>query len=195
MWSVAVAVLALVCGFANAAYAETRTIVRTETYAVAGKSGEALMKAMNLKGPNHGFLVRAMAQTRYSVKWNMDWAKTADACKLRRADAVLSVTYRYPKISGTVSPDLKRRWGAFMAGVRAHEETHGQIAQQMVAAAHKAISGIANSNDQNCAKSQSEVRRRVNMVYAEYERRQRKFDAKEHHYGGNVDGLVALLTD
>src|SRR5690606_23264100 len=105
-------------------------------------SGEALMKAMNLKGPKHGFLVRAMAQTRYSVKWNMDWAKTADACKLRRADAVLSVTYRYPRIAGTVSPNLKQRWGAFMAGVRAHEETHGQIARQMVAAAHKAISGI-----------------------------------------------------
>lgn len=55
MWSVAVAVLALVCGFANAAYAGTKTVVRTETYAVAGKNGEALMKAMNLKGPSMGF--------------------------------------------------------------------------------------------------------------------------------------------
>ncbi|MGB3386928.1 MAG: DUF922 domain-containing protein [Pseudaminobacter sp.] len=195
MWSVAVAVLALVCGFANAAYAGTKTVVRTETYAVAGKNGEALMKAMNLKGPKHGFLARAMAQTRYSVQWDMDWAATAGGCKLKRANALLAVTYRYPRISGAVTPDLKRRWVRFMAGVRAHEETHGEIAQQMVTAAHKAISGLANSKDPNCTKLQSEVRRRVNMVYADYERRQRKFDAKEHHYGGNVDGLVAILTD
>lgn len=125
----------------------------------------------------------------------MDWAATAGGCKLKRANALLAVTYRYPRISGAVTPDLKRRWVRFMAGVRAHEETHGEIAQQMVTAAHKAISGLANSKDPNCTKLQSEVRRRVNMVYADYERRQRKFDAKEHHYGGNVDGLVAILTD
>lgn len=195
MRSATVAVLALVCGFANVAYAGTKTVVRTETYAVAGKNGEALMKAMNLKGPKHGFLARAMAQTRYSVQWDMDWTTAAGGCKLTRANAVLAVTYRYPRISGTVTPDLKRRWVRFMAGVRAHEETHGQIAQQMVAAAHKAISGVENRNDPNCTKLQGEVRRRVNMVYADYERRQRKFDAKEHHYGGNVDGLVAILTD
>lgn len=195
MRSATVAVLALVCGFANVAYAGTKTVVRTETYAVAGKNGEALMKAMNLKGPKHGFLARAMAQTRYSVQWDMDWTTAAGGCKLTRANAVLAVTYRYPRISGTVTPDLKRRWARFMAGVRAHEETHGQIAQQMVAAAHKAISGVENRNDPNCTKLQGEVRRRVNMVYADYERRQRKFDAKEHHYGGNVDGLVAILTD
>jgi predicted secreted Zn-dependent protease len=194
MWSVAVAVLALVFGFANAAHAGTKTVVRTETYAVAGQNGEALMRAMNQKGPKHGFLARAMAQTRYSVQWDMDWAPTAGGCKLRRANAVLAITYRYPRISGTVAPELKQRWTRFMAGVRAHEETHGQIAQEMAAAADKAISGMATSNDPDCTKAQSEVRRRVNRIYAEYERRQRKFDATEHHYGGNVDGLVALLT-
>lgn len=194
MWSVAVAVLALVFGFANAAYAGTKTVVRTETYTVAGQNGEALMRAMKLKGPKHGFLARAMAQTRYSVQWDMDWAATAGGCKLRRANAVLAITYRYPRISGTIGPELKQRWGRFMSGVRAHEEIHGKIAREMVAAAHEAISGLSRSNDPDCAKAQGEARRRVNMIYADYEGRQRKFDAKEHHYGGNVDGLVALLT-
>lgn len=193
MWSVAVAVLALVFGFANAAYAGTKTIVRMETYSVAGQNGEALMRAMNLKGPKHGFLARAMAQTRYSVQWDMDWTSAGGGCKLRRADALLTITYRYPKVAGTIGSELKQRWSRFMAGVRAHEQTHGQIAREMVAAAHREITGVASSNDADCAKSKAEVRRRVNMVYADFERQQRKFDAKEHHYGGNVDGLVALL--
>lgn len=193
MWSVAVAVLALVFGFANAAYAGTKTIVRMETYSVAGQNGEALMRAMNLKGPKHGFLARAMAQTRYSVQWDMDWTSAGGGCKLRRADALLTITYRYPKVAGTIGSELKQRWSRFMAGVRAHEQTHGQIAREMVAAAHREITGVASGNDADCAKSKAEVRRRVNMVYADFERQQRKFDAKEHHYGGNVDGLVALL--
>lgn len=194
MRSVGISVLALVCGMANVAHAGTKVLVKTETYSVAGTNGAELLRSMNRSGPKQGLQARAMAATRYDVKWNMDWSKTGGSCRVKSANATLSITYRFPRLADRTSPDLQQRWTKFLAGVRTHEETHGRIAKEMVGAAQTAVAGIANDNDPNCAKSQAEVRRRVQSVYSNYEARQRQFDAKEHNFGGNVEGLVAMLT-
>lgn len=195
MRAVGIPLFALVCGLTSVAQAgNSKVVVRTETYAVAGRNGAEIMKTMQRSGPKHGLLARAMAATRYDVRWNLDWEKGASACRLRSANAVLTITYRYPRLANAVPADLQTRWTKFMSGVRTHEETHGRIAKEMVNAAQAAVVGVANDNDPDCAKSQNDVRRRVKAVYTDYEARQRQFDAKEHQYHGNVDGLVALLT-
>jgi len=195
MRAVGIPLFALVCGLTNVAHAGgNKVVVKTETYAVAGRSGGEIMKAMQRGGPKQGLQARAMAATRYDVRWNLDWAKGTNTCRLKSASAVLTITYRFPRLASAVSPDLQARWTKFMAGVRTHEETHGRIAKEMVNAAQASLAGIANDNDPGCARSQNDVRRRVKAVYTEYEARQRQFDAKEHQYHGNVDGLVAQLT-
>jgi predicted secreted Zn-dependent protease len=148
------------------------------------------MNSMNRGGPKEGLQARAMAATRYDVRWNMDWDKSGGACRLRSATPVLAINYRFPKLTSRVSPDLKQRWDKFMVGVRAHEQVHGKIAQDMANAAQAALAGIAINNDPNCTKAQAEVQRRVRGVYSEYEGRQRAFDAREHRPGGNVERLV-----
>jgi predicted secreted Zn-dependent protease len=166
---------------------------RTAMYSISGKNGSALLDAMDRRGPKHGFLTHAIAQTSYTISWAIDWKEKAGGCRVANAAATLSITYTYPQVKGTMSPDLKRRWSRFMAGVRKHEETHGRLARQMVDAAEKSLSGLSSENDRRCRRTQAELKKRIAMTYAKYEARQIAFDQVEHAGGGNVEGLVSLL--
>ena len=41
--------------------------IKTATYPISGKNGIDLLDAMDRRGPKHGFLTRAIAQTSYTV--------------------------------------------------------------------------------------------------------------------------------
>ena len=191
--ALAAAFAAIAIGFPGAASAGVVVNVKKAHYEIAGKTGAALLEAMERRGPKHGFLTRAIAQTRYSVGWDMMWAERNRTCRVKKADARLSMTYTFPLLTGDVSPQLRKRWTRFMKGVVKHEETHGTIARQMVRAAELSIAGLATSNDPACRKARAEAKRRVEKVYAQYERRQILFDLKEHGEGGNVERLVTGL--
>ena len=134
---------------------------KTVTYSISGKDGDALLEAMDRRGPKHGFLTRAIAQTRYVVSWDIDWQERDGGCRIANAAAGLSITYTYPAVTSRMSPALQRRWTRFMAGVHRHEETHGRIARQMVNAAEKSISAIGYKNDRSCRKTQAELKKRI----------------------------------
>ncbi|MDH6230041.1 putative secreted Zn-dependent protease [Mesorhizobium soli] len=195
MRTVGITLIALVCGFAGVANADSKVVVKTTTYPVTGNSGREIMRSMFSGGPTQGLQARAMAATRYDVKWDMDWDKNGGTCRLKGARATLFLTYNFPKLASRVSPDLQSRWTKFMAGVRTHEQHHGQLAQDMVKAAESSVVGMTNANDPGCTRTQNEARRHISSIYAQYEARQRAFDAKEHQRGGNVDALVAGLVN
>lgn len=187
---VAIAALAV----SGPASADIQVSVKKTYYKIGGKTGAALLEQMDRHGPKHGFLTRAIAQTRYSVTWEIEWAQSGATCKVRDADARLDITYSYPQPSEAVPAALQKRWNRFFAGVRKHEEIHGKIARDMVTEAAKAVEGFTNRNDRTCSKSKREVKRRVEEIYARYEARQVAFDKTEHRDGGNVQGLVGALV-
>lgn len=177
-----------------AAQADIRQAVETRTYAVSGRSGAELLDAMDRSGPRHGFLTRAIAQTKYKVSWSFDVVAENGRCHVRDADAVLSVTYVYPALTGKPSPALERRWRKFMAGVRKHEETHARLAREMVVAAQKEVKGLSVPEDWRCMTARREIKARVERIDATYEARQLAYDAREHADGGKVDRLVRALV-
>lgn len=193
VWT-AFTVLALSCAGAGLASAEIVTQVETRTYPVAGATGAALLGVMDRRGPRHGFRARAIAQTRYAVSWRIEWAETRSACRARKVDGQLAIAYTYPKLEGPVTAQLRRRWETFLAGVKAHEEQHGAMARQMARTAEKAALGVKIANDRGCRKAKVEAKRRMAAVYDEYERRQNRFDQREHRPGGPVEGLVERLA-
>ena len=195
MRPISVTMLAAACmvSFAAAAAAGTKLTVHTRTYDVAGKTGAELMEAMDSKGPRHGFTTRAIAETGYTVRWGFDLAREKGVCRIRRADGTIDVTYTFPQLASPVDRPLSRRWGRFMAGVRQHEQTHGRIAMQMMRATEKALTGLELSDNSFCGNVRSEAKRRIDTIYAEYEGRQKAFDAREHRDGGHVDRLVRAL--
>jgi predicted secreted Zn-dependent protease len=181
------------CLAASPALGGVKTSVRTETYVIVGDTGEALLDAMDRRGPRYGLLARAMAQTRYRVDWEYDWRRSGSMCRLKSADATLSIVYRYPELARPASRELGRRWKTFIAGVRRHEKMHGRIARQMVFAAHRSISKLTKRSDY-CVSAKRKIERIIDAVYAEYEDRQTRFDDREHGVGGNVDRLLGMLT-
>ena len=190
------AVLAVAAGvcLAGSAEASVEVKVKTTSYRISGENGEALLRAMDRKGPKQGLTTRFLAQTAYKAGWKFDWQKRAGACRIANASAVLTITYTYPEVSSHMSADLRHRWNRFIAGVRRHEETHGRIAREMVAAAERQLSGLSYRNDPGCQTTRAEVKRRIASIYATYEARQAAFDRVEHAQGGNVKGLVSLLS-
>jgi predicted secreted Zn-dependent protease len=191
------AVLAAIAGLCLAGPADASVKVKTNTtsYRISGKSGNALLDAMDRKGPKHGFLTRAIAQTGYTVNWEVDWREREDgSCLIANAAAVLTITYNYPEVTSPLSGDLQRRWQRFMAGVRKHEETHGRLAREMVTVAEKGLTHLSIKGDRGCRKTQAEMKRRIAAVYDKYEARQVQFDEVEHAEGGNVERLVNRLS-
>ena len=164
--------------------------VAEKTYPVSGGTGAALVDAMDRSGPKHGFMTRAIAQTSYTVDWDLKVKRTGDACKLVAADGTLDLTYVFPRVTSPMTPALERRWRSFFSGVERHERTHGRIARAMMAASRKAALGVAEASDPSCRKTRAEAKRRIKQVYDRYEARQVAFDAREHGPGGKVERLV-----
>ncbi|MDX8491443.1 DUF922 domain-containing protein [Mesorhizobium sp. VK22B] len=175
------------------ASAGTRVLVQTRTYDIAGNSGVALIEAMDSKGPKHGFMTHAIAQTAYTVDWDLDAGQDNGFCRLRRANGTLNLFYTFPRMASPSTPVLKKRWNRFFAGVRAHEETHGRIAREMMRVTNRSITGLKVADDPYCYKTRREARRRIQAAYAVYEAKQNAFDAREHRDGGHVEHLIAAL--
>ena len=193
--ALALVVVVGACGsFASDAAAGVTMTVKTRSYVVSGATGAALLGAMDRHGPKHGFLTRAIAQTRYTIAWKMEWGETRTACRVRRVDGELAITYTYPRLEGPISRDLQRRWHRFIRGVQRHEEMHGTLARQMVKQAERSVSKVSIRNDRQCRQARREVKRRIDAIYAEYEMKQVAFDAREHRDGGPVEGLIAALV-
>lgn len=191
MAGLAVGACLLAAGGAEAGVKVKSTV---KTYGISGADGEALLAQMDRKGPKHGLLTRAIAQTRYAITWDIAWSSNGTGCRVEGANAKVDITYTYPRVSSALSPAMAKRWNTFLRGVRKHEEMHGAIARRMVTAAEKSVLAVSVKKDRNCRTARAEVRRRVDAIYARYEAQQRHFDDIEHQDGGNVARLVDRLT-
>jgi predicted secreted Zn-dependent protease len=174
--------------------AATKIVVTTKTYEIAGDDGMALLEQMDKKGPKQGLMTRAIAQTTYTVDWQLTVEQDGRACRLTAANGTLNLTYTFPKVVSAMSPALASRWRRFLAGVYKHERTHGRIATEMVHAAEKAATGITYPEDGWCLRTKREARKRIDAIYDQYEAEQVAFDVREHGEGGNVQALVSGLT-
>ncbi len=179
---------------ASPASAAVKLTEKTRYYQVNGRTGIALLKAMDRHGPKHGFLARAIAQTAYSVEWQVEWSQRGRACRVKAVEGKLAVTYTFPQVNRTLSPDMKRRWRVFFAGVKRHETVHGDLARRMARAAEKSMRQVSMQNDPGCRKARREVKRRLATVNAAYEAKQVQFDLKEHRDGGHVERLIDALV-
>lgn len=178
-----------------AAFAAPKVTTKSTKFNVSGTSGEALLRDLDRRGPKHGFMTRAIAQTRYTMNSEADWKHEGGHCVVTKPLVRLDITYIYPQLSTPVPPALKSRWQRFMASVTRHEEKHGAIAREMAHAAEKAIGGLRVRDGKACSRFQAEMKRRVASVVAEYERRQRTFDAVEHKSGGPIEGIIKKLVN
>lgn len=182
------------CGLVSVASADVNILATTQTYDISGTTGEALIKSMNRNGPRHGFMARAIAQTSYTKDWDFDFVQAKGACRIERANGTLKLKVTLPRVASTLPPGLDKRWVRFFAAVRRHEETHADIARQMMAATEKSLVGLTVPNDARCSTTRREAKRRIDAIFDDYEDKQNAFDASEHREGGHVEYLVEALA-
>ncbi|MBZ9865561.1 DUF922 domain-containing protein [Mesorhizobium sp. CA15] len=175
------------------AFAGTKLTVHVRSYDVTGRTGAELIEAMDGLGPRHGHATRAIAETGYTVHWNLDVKRDNGICRLRQATGMIDLTYTFPRLTSPSGPVLRERWDRFMAGVRQHEHTHGRIAKQMMRATETALAGLERQDNWFCTGLRWDARHRIDTIYADYEARQNAFDAREHRDGGHVEKLVNAL--
>lgn len=176
------------------ALAAPRITTKTQYYAISGKTGVELIRQMNRKGPRHGFLRKAVAQTRYSVKSESEFVHKDGICRTHKAGARMKVTIVYPRISNTISARLKSKWAYFMKDTVRHEEAHVRIATEMVTVLDRKLRRFAMKDRSNCRNAARRLRREVQSIYDEYGKKQKDFDAREHRKGGPVEKSFIVLA-
>jgi predicted secreted Zn-dependent protease len=189
-----ISVLLCAFSFAVTAQAKPKIAIKTKFYEVKGKDGEEVLRNINRKGPRHGFLVRAIAQTQYTLSYGYDTVQSSQGCSVTKAEVKMDIVYVFPKLAGKNSRHLNTRWKQFMAGVQKHEETHGSLARQMASATEKALLSTHVSGKRGCGQIKNVAKRNVDKVFKIYERQQVAFDKKEHRDNGNVEKLVTAFV-
>src|SRR5690606_1574111 len=103
------------------ASAEVRVQVAHEEYSVSGADGAAIMRQIRRKGPTHGTIGTTIAQTRYTLDYGYESTAARGRCHVVAPWVRLAIVFVYPRLDGDVSPELRKRWKAFLEGAKAHE--------------------------------------------------------------------------
>ncbi len=176
------------------AQARPRIKTSTEYYSISGKTGIELIQQMNRKGPRHGFLRKAVAQTRYSVRPSADFKYVKGSCRTKNVVVNMTITYIYPRITNRISGKLKARWAYFMKDTKRHEQKHGRIAREMAAVLDRKLTRFSMEDRPGCRRAVRQYRREIQAIYDEYNGRQKDFDAREHRRGGPVEKSFVVLA-
>jgi predicted secreted Zn-dependent protease len=188
------ALLLMLLPLASSAHAGARITEKTEYYDISGKTGVELFLDMNRRGPRHGFLTKAIAQTRYETKPEGKLVHDKGVCRVKGGGVTMKITYIYPKPRGTLDKDLARRWKLFQADNVRHEKTHGRIARELATEVDGFVRGYAVKDGPSCWKALSRFQREIKELYARNKKKQAAFDLKEHRKGGAVERSVLVLV-
>lgn len=178
----------------SSADAEPRITFAFEEYPVSGRTGAEIMAQIHRKGPRHGQISRAIAQTRYTLDYGYRTAQAEGWCTVAMPWVRLDIIYVYPRIPSQTEPELRAHWEIFMHGVRAHEKGHADLAVEMARAAEAALQSFRQPANAGCLKLKRGVDRMIRRIFDEYESRQARYDRIEHRQDGPVARIIARLT-
>ena len=193
MW-VALAISAAVMAMSGvAAIAGPRIVEKTEYYEISGRTGQELLREMSRKGPRHGFMTKAVAQTRFDHRFLGDMVHSGGVCRNVGGGYSLEITYIYPRPREKLSRDLARRWKVFQADNLRHEREHGRIAKAMARKLDRLVSRFSMKDGPSCRKAAARLSREVGVIADRALAEQLAFDEREHRMGGAAEKSFAVL--
>ena len=173
--------------------AEWKAAEKVVTYAVTGSTGMELYDSIGRNGPVIGNGVRAIAHTTFKLLWSRDYQPRGSACVLASARPSLTIIYTLPKPSGRLSPEMQRKWDAFLAGIRTHEAVHGENITNLTRQIEAVSVGLRVENDPGCKIIREELQKKLKVLSDERLRKEADFDRVEMSPGGNVHQLILAL--
>ncbi|MCO5159863.1 MAG: DUF922 domain-containing protein [Mesorhizobium sp.] len=179
---------------ASTAAARADVSVKTKYYDIKGKTGLELFYDMNRKGPRHGFLTKAIAQTQFKTNIKGDMVHSNGVCSTQGAAMVMQITYVYPRPVDRLDPALARRWKKFQASNVVHEEMHGKLAKKMVADVNRTMRKFRMEDSKSCRKANAKLMKELDRIIVAYNKSQVDFDKREHRDGGPVEKSILALV-
>ena len=179
----------------GSAWADWKPAETVKTYAVSGATGMDLYQSIGESGPVIGKGVRAIAHTTFTLYWKRDYQPRGTACVLASAKPSLTIIYTFPKPKGTLSPALKAKWDAFMAGIRKHEAVHGANIEAMTREIERISVGLTQENDPGCKVIREVLQGKLKAISDARLAKENAFDQVEMSTGGNVQQLILALVN
>jgi predicted secreted Zn-dependent protease len=175
----------------GASHAADGVTVTEKHFAISGSTGAALYASIGRNGPDN-----AIAHTTYTLTWSRRrLVPEGGGCRLADARPTVAITYTFPKPEGKLPPVTAKRWTTFIAGVREHEEVHGEMIREMLARLQATIAGLGTTSDPGCRKAKREMTRLVKEATTAHKERSRAFDRVEMSAGGTIQRLVMALVN
>ncbi|MGB6116658.1 MAG: DUF922 domain-containing protein [Mesorhizobium sp.] len=189
--SVALALAAL-CA-ARPAFAQARITEETKFYQISGKTGMELLRDMNRRGPRHGFLTKAIAQTQFKTGYSGDFVYENGVCHAKGASYNLHITYVYPQPKVRFDSAMARRWKVFQATNIQHEREHGRIAKKMANTIGKKLRAFKVKDSRGCDRPVARLSREIDAIVTAQNKEQMAYDKREHRDGGPVEKSIFSL--
>jgi predicted secreted Zn-dependent protease len=180
--SAAAGLLALAAGLATATWsgpadAEVRTNIRYTGYKVYGATAQEIWRDIGRKGPHQperGLYAQAEAEIRFG--WNVAFASSQGACRVKSAVVNVDVTILLPDWAdkGRGSQALRQAWGEYIAKVRRHEDYHKDIALVAAKEIDRAIQATPAHRD--CKSLERTIKAKTDNILAKERAQQAHFD-------------------
>lgn len=193
----ALAVLVLTLGAAAPAAAEVNVTESTRYYAISGRDGLEVSKAMLSGGARNISLRHAIAatSTRFQIG-NADVGIVKGRCVVRDITVRLQIEYLYPQwaTKDGASPAVRRAWDRFYVELVKHEKTHGRYAKEAAALLEREIKKVRGDAATGCSDFPAKADRRFDELTRQLKAKQLAFDARENRKSSKISKLqIALL--
>lgn len=183
---------------ANAASADVKVRTSTAYYQISGKDGKALNQSMLDGGKSRIKLTHAIAATETTMDFTEPKLEVVDGkCKITDVDVILNIKYIYPKWSGRsgASSEMRKRWDAFWAELKRHEENHGKIAIAGAKRFEKALLDTTAFAFNGCAGFVTIAKVKLNQIVRQTEQAQKNFDRAEYAFYSKISKLQRALYE
>ncbi|WP_420455028.1 DUF922 domain-containing protein [Rubrivirga sp.] len=160
--------------------------LRHETYAVTGRTADAVLRSLVERGPRaEGDVFFGLTQTELDVRYNP--TPVSGGCLIEGTEVDLDVVVTLPEWlpAGDVDPALLHDWSRFRRSLSQHEHRHRVIALGGAEAAYKEVAGLYRSS---CEAAVAEARGRLERLGIEISAAHRRYDSETGH--GKTEGAV-----
>jgi predicted secreted Zn-dependent protease len=180
---------------ASPALAKARITEKTQYYEISGKTGFELLLDMNRRGPRHGFLTKAIAQTRYETRPDGRFVHEKGCLPDQGRRGHDEDHLRLPQAAGDARQGSRPALEALSGRQRpATSRPMAASPKDFAAELDSYVRGFAVKDGASCWKALSRFERELAALYAGNKKKQAAFDLKEHRDGGPVDKSIRVLV-
>jgi len=154
--------------------------VLEEVYDIRGSTAEELHREMQRLGPPAEDGRRFYGHTAWNIRWRFLVEPSGNSCRATRVEVTAYIVLTLPRWTPPqeAPEELRHRWDAFMAALRAHEEGHRDLA---VAAARRVHSRISGFRTASCRDFNREVNREGERILDRLRTDNLRYDEETRH--------------